>query len=200
MKRLVCSCLALFICLSCLFFTNADFNETVDASTLQPDASDGVYYGLDANFSLVMNQSTSANITPNGAKVTTWSRTGHVSQLWDTYSTTFSGYTNADIIVANSNPHIALNINRTTYLATVYTLVGNYYRDCCLFSNYYKNSPYRDYFVYPRKSSETTTRALVGYPTSGQQFRWMSNTSGTLLYRNVWYEVDSALYLSGKYF
>lgn len=158
------------------------------------DAPHGTIYGLDSSGQLVMNQSTSSNITQSGTKVTTWSRTGHTSQYWETWSVEgHPDFNNARLILPESNTKLSININRTTYAVNVYEILGNYYRDCALeINSFYNISDPNDsnkaievysFYVKPRYSSETTA-ALMGTKTKGAAFSWQrGSTSGTKLYR-----------------
>lgn len=169
-------------------------DKITDMRYIGVDAPHGTIYGLDSNGQLVMNQSTSSNITQSGTKVTTWSRTGHTSQYWETWSVEgHPDFNNARLILPESNTKLSININRTTYAVNVYEILGNYYRDCALeINSFYNISDPNDsnkaievysFYVKPRYSSETTA-ALMGTKTKGAAFSWQrGSTSGTKLYR-----------------
>ncbi len=169
-------------------------DKITDMRYIGVDAPHGTIYGLDSSGQLVMNQSTSSNITQSGTKVTTWSRTGHTSQYWETWSVEgHPDFNNARLILPESNTKLSININRTTYAVNVYEILGNYYRDCALeINSFYNISDPNDsnkaievysFYVKPRYSSETTA-ALMGTNTKGAAFSWQrGSTSGTKLYR-----------------
>lgn len=169
-------------------------DKITDMRYIGVDAPHGTIYGLDSSGQLVMNQSTSSNITQSGTKVTTWSRTGHTSQYWETWSVEgHPDFNNARLILPESNTKLSININRTTYAVNVYEILGNYYRDCVLeINSFYNISDPNDsnkaievysFYVKPRYSSETTA-ALMGTKTKGAAFSWQrGSTSGTKLYR-----------------
>lgn len=169
-------------------------DKITDMRYIGVDAPHGTIYGLDSSGQLVMNQSTSSNITQSGTKVTTWSRTGHTSQYWETWSVEgHPDFNNARLILPESNTKLSININRTTYAVNVYEVLGNYYRDCALeINSFYNISDPNDsnkaievysFYVKPRYSSETTA-ALMGTKTKGAAFSWQrGSTSGTKLYR-----------------
>lgn len=169
-------------------------DKITDMRYIGVDAPHGTIYGLDSSGQLVMNQSTSSNITKSGTKVTTWSRTGHTSQYWETWSVEgHPDFNNARLILPESNTKLSININRTTYAVNVYEILGNYYRDCALeINSFYNISDPNDsnkaievysFYVKPRYSSETTA-ALMGTKTKGAAFSWQrGSTSGTKLYR-----------------
>ncbi|WP_370828777.1 hypothetical protein [Fournierella massiliensis] len=169
-------------------------DKITDMRYIGVDAPHGTIYGLDSSGQLVMNQSTSSNITQSGTKVTTWSRTGHTSQYWETWSVEgHPDFNNARLILPESNTKLSININRTTYAVNVYEILGNYYRDCALeINSFYNISDPNDsnkaievysFYVKPRYSSETTA-ALMGTKTKGAAFSWQrGSTSGTKLYR-----------------
>lgn len=169
-------------------------DKITDMRYIGVDAPHGTIYGLDSSGQLVMNQSTSSNITQSGTKVTTWSRTGHTSQYWETWSVEgHPDFNNARLILPESNTKLSININRTTYAVNVYEILGNYYRDCALeINSFYNISDPNDsnkaievysFYVKPRYSSETTS-ALMGTKTKGAAFSWQrGSTSGTKLYR-----------------
>lgn len=169
-------------------------DKITDMRYIGVDAPHGTIYGLDSSGQLVMNQSTSSNITQSGTKVTTWSRTGHTSQYWETWSVEgHPDFNNARLILPESNTKLSININRTTYAVNVYEVLGNYYRDCALeINSFYNISDPNDsnkaievysFYVKPRYSSETTA-ALMGAKTKGAAFSWQrGSTSGTKLYR-----------------
>ena len=169
-------------------------DKITDMRYIGVDAPHGTIYGLDSSGQLVMNQATSSNITKSGTKVTTWSRTGHTSQYWETWSVEgHPDFNNARLILPESNTKLSININRTTYAVNVYEILGNYYRDCALeINSFYNISDPNDsnkaievysFYVKPRYSSETTA-ALMGTKTKGAAFSWQrGSTSGTKLYR-----------------
>lgn len=132
----------------------------------------------------VLNQYTSALVTPSGTIVTTWKYTSDATQFW-TLGERETSNSRQVIYTCYNNVRVALNINRSTAQpeVNVFTVAGNYYEDTVI---------YRDagghFYVEPRKSGESrkylrvtseTTPALDGNGTSFR-CRWQTSNGTTL--------------------
>lgn len=171
----------------------------VNSNTFIYDAERGadpnhgfVFYGSQDK-SYALNQYTSAAVTPAGTYLTTWKTTNHITQAWTKKVSADGKYA----LVCANNEWVAININRSNYSrANVYTLVGNYYADVAIRTNFNSGritlsvDARGNYSSASLKVSSAATPANDGNNTS-KYCEW-SKTDSTPFYEDDWISARSA--------
>lgn len=155
---------------------------------LGADPNHGYVISPSQSGNYMLNQYTSASVTPSGTILTTWKTTGHATQAWTKKVSSSGDYA----IVCANNEWVAININRSnTAQANVYQLIDNYYADVAISARPANN--YGGIYLYvgsrgnnSGKYLKITNRATPASDGNGTSWLCAWENTGSVFYEGDW--------------